>query len=241
MEIIGHRGYPSSYPENTILSFKKALECGADGIEMDVHLTKDGKPVIFHDFKLKRMTGIDDFIFNLSYDKLRKLKINGTEETIPLLDDIIKKLERPRIFLELKTIDEEGNFYYHSIEKIVAEEIKEYDLYNNFTVISFDPFVLERLRKLDKNIKIGLDYERESEKLFRKEKLRDYAERISLNYFLPEWELLNDDTFISKEMPMHSEIYCWTVNDISEVERFKRNVRGIITDRCCEIKKNLGH
>jgi glycerophosphoryl diester phosphodiesterase len=237
MEIIGHRGYPFSYPENTLLSFKKAIECGADGVEMDVHLAKDGKPVIFHDFNLKRLTGIDDFIFNIPSYSLKRIKVKGTEETIPLFDDVIHALNKSKIFLELKTIDERGNFYYSSIEKIIADRIEEYDLYDNLTVISFDPFVLERLRKYDDKIKIGLDFERESEKIFNREKLPEYAERISLDYFLPEWQLLKDDEFISNEMPKSSEIYCWTLNDVSKVEQLKVKIKGIITDKCCEIKK----
>ncbi|MHA1371607.1 MAG: glycerophosphodiester phosphodiesterase family protein, partial [Promethearchaeota archaeon] len=47
--IIGHRGFKSRYPENTMLSFQKAIETGADGIELDVHLSKDGKIVVMHD------------------------------------------------------------------------------------------------------------------------------------------------------------------------------------------------
>ncbi len=237
MEIIGHRGYPHSYPENTLLSFKKAIECGADGVEMDVHLAKDGRPVIFHDFNLKRLTNIDDLIYNIPSDSLRKIKVNGTEETIPLFDDVIHTMNKSKIFLELKTIDERGNFYYPSIEKIIADKIKEYDLYNNLTVISFDPFVLERLRKYDDKIKIGLDFDKESEKIFNRERLPEYAERISLDYFLPQWQLLTDDEFISNEIPKGSEIYCWTLNDVSKIEKLKIRVKGIITDRCCEIKK----
>lgn len=104
-------------------------------------------------------------------------------------------------------------------------------------MISFDPFVLERLRKYDDKIKIGLDFERESEKIFNREKLPEYAKRISLDYFLPEWQLLKDDEFISNEMPTSSEIYCWTLNDVSKVEQLKVKIKGIITDKCCEIKK----
>ncbi len=52
----GHRGFAGKYPENTMLSFRKAIEAGADILEMDVHLTSDNKLVVFHDDTLERMT-----------------------------------------------------------------------------------------------------------------------------------------------------------------------------------------
>ena len=54
MKIFAHRGYSGKYPENTILAFKKALDIGVDGIELDVHKTKDGKLVVIHDENIKR-------------------------------------------------------------------------------------------------------------------------------------------------------------------------------------------
>ena len=55
-EVICHRGYSSRYPENTILAFQKAVESGADGVELDVHLTRDGEVVVIHDERVDRTT-----------------------------------------------------------------------------------------------------------------------------------------------------------------------------------------
>ena len=56
MKNFAHRGFSGKYPENTMLAFRKALECGADGIEMDVQLTKDGELVVIHDERVDRTT-----------------------------------------------------------------------------------------------------------------------------------------------------------------------------------------
>ena len=53
---IAHRGFKGKYPENTLLAFKKAIDIGVDGIEFDVHLSKDGVPIIIHDETLNRTT-----------------------------------------------------------------------------------------------------------------------------------------------------------------------------------------
>lgn len=241
MEIIGHRGYPAKYPENTILSFKKAIECGADGIEMDVHLSSDGKPFIFHDFSLERLTDRRGMIYDTPSNELKRTRLKGSGQTVPSLEDVLEELGKARIFLELKTVDDKGKFYYPTLAEKVSKIIGEYNLYREITVISFDPFVLERVRGLDRRITIGLDYERESHNLFKKESLRNYAERISLDYFIPEWSLLMDSGFVKEEMPVNGEIYVWTVNDGSKINSFIKKPRGIITDRCCDIVNELEH
>lgn len=84
-----HRGFKSKYPENTMLAFKKALESGADGIELDVHLSKDGHLVIIHDENLLRTCGYDTFVKDLILEELKKLNAaygyGGIDEKIPTL------------------------------------------------------------------------------------------------------------------------------------------------------------
>ena len=83
MKVFGHRGFSGEYPENTMLAFKKAVEAGCDGIELDVQLTKDLVPVIMHDEKVDRTTDGTGCIYDMTYDELRRLdcsypdKFNG--------------------------------------------------------------------------------------------------------------------------------------------------------------------
>lgn len=71
-KIFAHRGYSGKYPENTMIAFKKALECGVDGIELDIQLTKDGEVVIIHDETIDRTTTGKGFVIDYTYEELEK-------------------------------------------------------------------------------------------------------------------------------------------------------------------------
>ena len=68
-KIFAHRGYSGNYPENTMLAFKKAIECGVDGIELDVQLTKDGEVVIIHDETIDRTTNGKGYVVDYTYEE----------------------------------------------------------------------------------------------------------------------------------------------------------------------------
>ena len=89
--LIAHRGIHDNtrIPENSIPAFKSAIDKGLV-IELDVHLTKDNKVVVFHDGTLKRMCGVDKRIENLTYNELLKYNLSGTKYKIPLLKDVLK-------------------------------------------------------------------------------------------------------------------------------------------------------
>ncbi|MCK4240015.1 MAG: glycerophosphodiester phosphodiesterase, partial [Candidatus Atribacteria bacterium] len=98
--IIGHRGAKGIAPENSLSGFKKAIELGIDGVELDVHLTKDGKLVVIHDMNLKRLTGLKILIKQLTFKELRKYDIS--EFFIKEQENVLKKLpEEKRYFIEL--------------------------------------------------------------------------------------------------------------------------------------------
>ena len=70
---IAHRGFSGKYPENTLLSFEKALELGVDAIELDVQLSRDGEVMVFHDEELLRTTGENGLLKECTFNDLRKL------------------------------------------------------------------------------------------------------------------------------------------------------------------------
>lgn len=101
MQIIGHRGARGLETENTIESMQKALEVGADGVELDVWTTRDGVPVVSHDSDLVRMTGHNGQIFDLHYSQIKKIKTrNG--KSIPTAEEALEHLNGLVIFLEVK-------------------------------------------------------------------------------------------------------------------------------------------
>ena len=77
-KIYAHRGFSEKYPENTMLAFEKAVEIGVDGIELDVHLTKDNELVIIHDEDVKRTTNGEGLVKDMTLEELKKLDASAT-------------------------------------------------------------------------------------------------------------------------------------------------------------------
>jgi len=122
--IIGHRGAKGIAPENSLSAFEKALDLGIDGIELDVHLTKDGKLVVIHDMDLKRLTGVGNSIKQLTFKELKEYDISKffTKNQ----EKIMEKLpEEKKYFLELKII-QANSFYLNIYEQLTKKKISFY-------------------------------------------------------------------------------------------------------------------
>ena len=133
-----HRGiHDETVPENSLPAFEKAAEKGL-GVELDVQYTKDGKIVVFHDLKLKRICGIDKAISELTFEELSELRLKETEEKIPLFTDVLDVLKDVPVSCEIKTA---GAAFDSNFLEEVYQLLKNYKC--DFNVISFNPFVLE--------------------------------------------------------------------------------------------------
>ena len=131
---IAHRGYHNSkYPENSIAAFKNAMKYGYT-IELDVHLTKDYKIVVFHDKTLKRVCNIDKCIEELTYEELSKYNLFDTKYKIPLLKEVLDLVNgKAGLLIETKVIRFNG--------KLEEELSKLLDNYKGpFAVQSFNIF-----------------------------------------------------------------------------------------------------
>lgn len=98
--IIAHRGASAEKPENTLAAFRRALALRVDGIELDVHVTRDGVPVVFHDVQLHRLTGVKGRLTSFTWVELARLRIHGTEP-IPRLVDVLR-LTRLRAVVQIE-------------------------------------------------------------------------------------------------------------------------------------------
>jgi glycerophosphoryl diester phosphodiesterase len=100
--VIAHRGASAEKPENTLAAFRRALALGVDGLELDVQVTRDGVPVVFHDASLSRLTGTPGRLANRTWRGLRKLRVLGTEP-IPRLAAVLALVRgRALVQIELK-------------------------------------------------------------------------------------------------------------------------------------------
>ena len=154
-----HRGFSGKYPENTMLAFEKAIEAGADGIENDVHLTRDGEVVVIHDERVDRTTDGTGFVKDFTYEELMKLDASYTfkeygVQHIPTLREYMELVKDKDIItnIELKT----GVFEYPGIEKNVYDMIMEYGLKDRMIISSFNHYSILRMKALDPTIKCGL-------------------------------------------------------------------------------------
>ncbi|WP_315906025.1 glycerophosphodiester phosphodiesterase [Priestia koreensis] len=163
--IYAHRGYSGRYPENTMAAFKAAYETDAQGIELDVQLTKDGEVVIIHDEKIDRTTNGTGYVKDYTYEELSKFDAGSwfdpsfTNERIPRLESFLKwvtEQDKPMMInLELKT----DLFDYQGIEQKVLTLNEKAGLKQRIIISSFNFDTLKRVRELDKDIAIGVLFE----------------------------------------------------------------------------------
>ena len=156
--IIAHRGDVASAPENTIPAFRKALDLGADGIELDVRLTKDEKLVVFHDRRLERTSTGHGPVNHSTQDQVRELDAGSwyspvfKDERPPTLDEVFESL--PADFLinvEMKVIMKGMRLIAHR----VAETLRRHGRWDSTLVASFNPISLWELRKIEPRITRG--------------------------------------------------------------------------------------
>ncbi len=146
-----HRGWHDkpAIPENSLPAFRRALDRGW-GAELDVHLLRDGTLAVFHDSDLRRCTGEAGNIEDLDREGLSRLRLEGTEEPVPLFDEVLALFEgKAPLIIELKS--HEGN--YKALTEAVIARLDRYR--GDFCVESFDPRVLLVLRRERPNILRG--------------------------------------------------------------------------------------
>lgn len=156
IHLIAHRGNARDCPENTIPAFASALSLGLRHLELDVHLSSDGVPVVIHDHQLRRTTGRGGSVFDLSAQQLLQIdahepqrfgeRFRGTR--IPLLQDVLALLEgRPEVtlFVEIKRASL-GHFGHEQVVGRVLDVL--YPARSQSVVISFDLAAIYRARQL---------------------------------------------------------------------------------------------
>lgn len=139
---VAHRGLfnKEDVPENSIKAFEACIEKGY-AIELDVNMTKDGYLVVFHDTNLKRMTGIKYDVSELNLNEIKKLKLLGTENRIPTLEDVFLLVDgRVPLMIEIKRNDK-----YEELMPKLINMLNKYK--GEYVIKSFDPRIVYWLKK----------------------------------------------------------------------------------------------
>ncbi|KXZ18561.1 hypothetical protein AXI59_09790 [Bacillus nakamurai] len=140
--IFAHRGASGHYPENTMLAFTKAIEAGADGIELDVQMTKDGRIVVIHDEALDRTTTLKGFVKDTAYEKIRTASAAGKWKDsfkgvrVPLLSDVLRLAEKADFLINIEL--KNSIFRYEGMEEEVIKKVRFYGLEKRIIFSSFN-------------------------------------------------------------------------------------------------------
>ena len=230
--IIGHRGYPILYPENTLLSFRKAIESGADGVELDVRSTKDGVLVIIHDERIDELSNGEGKVRDLTFKEVRKYDF-GMKEKIPTLEEVLEELPSTCVInIEIKEKED---------AREVALLVKKTGR-KNVIFSSFDPDSLEIVKKVIPDAEIGLILRKDYlawKRLWNKSFLDAVKScvkglpvthlmlPIGLLEIMDEEEILGITEDIRKK---GIKVFFWTVNDPEVFRLLYEYADGIITD-----------
>ncbi|HKM59718.1 MAG TPA: glycerophosphodiester phosphodiesterase family protein [Candidatus Bathyarchaeia archaeon] len=212
---IGHRGARAYAPENTLTSFKKALEIGVDAIELDVRKTKDNQLVVIHDDNVKRTTNGDGLVCELTLKEIKGFSAEGGEK-IPTLEEALDFLDKEvKVFVELK---EEG------IEKQVISAIHERDLEKSVVITSFSEGALKKVRELNDKVETGLIYAKHKNPL-------KAALDLKANYLVALYRFVHTAN-VEKAHENGLKVVVWTINNPEEVEAYtQKGVDGIASDK----------
>lgn len=211
---IGHRGAKGYEPENTLISFQKAVDLKVDGIELDVHLSSDGEIMVIHDKTIDRTSNGKGFVKNSTSSDLKEL---GIPTLISVLDLVN---QRCFVNIELKGI---------GTSKPVVDLIEHYILnknrkYNDFLVSSFDWNMLEEVKLLNPKIQIGVLTEESVEGAL------VFAKKVKAYSIHPDYRLLTKEN-VALMQENGFEVYPWTVNSKEDIQKIKSfQVNGIISD-----------
>lgn len=210
---VGHRGAKAYETENTLESFMRAIELGANAVELDVRLTKDTQLIVSHDDNLKRVFGKDVRIDEAELKELKRI----TENRVVTLEEALRFIgeKAERILIELK----EAGYEKKVLDIIGGENLKD-----RVIIVSFHEEALARIRSIDKEIETGLVYAKFKKPI-------DAALRLNAQYLVPLYRFVHSAD-IKKAHESNLKVIVWTINTLTEAQNYiAKGVDGIATDK----------
>jgi len=207
VERIAHRGAKREFPENTLASFRRAFELGADAVELDVHSTRDRVVVVHHD---PTLTKTGPAIKDLSWAELE----DCVDGLIPTLRSVLEAISASAtVYVEIKGL---------GIEKEVAETLAHSPV--RCAVHSFDHATIERMREIAPKIARGVLFDGSLAML------NDVLARSAARDVWPHWKLV-DQALVNRVHARGCRVIAWTVNSREEARRLAAlGVDGICSD-----------
>ncbi|MDR0285669.1 MAG: glycerophosphodiester phosphodiesterase [Propionibacteriaceae bacterium] len=241
-KVFAHRGASGYAPENTLAAFRLASDLGADGVELDVQLSKDGEVVVLHDETVDRTTNGTGWVKDLTLRELQALDASLGNETypgatIPTLDEVFDALADSPLTINIEIKD--SRVAYPGLAEKVLAMIDERDWEYRVTISSFNHMTLAHIRQIGSLVYTGVLFD---DILFEP---WNYAHQLWATALHPPLEYVDSVANLLREA--HNsllEINVWTVNEVADIDRMlTRRVDGIITnypDRALERRDWLG-
>ena len=239
--IWAHRGASGYAPENTMVSFEKAIEMGADGIELDVQLTKDGKLVVIHDEQVDRTGDATGWVKDLTFEEIRSINFNKDfpeygRQKIPTLKEVYELLRPTELTVdcEIKT----GMIFYPHIEEMVIGLAREMGMEDRILYSDFNHYSCVKLHEIDPSAYVGfLCYDGTIDAV-------DYCIKHGADAVHPALFNLQYPGYIERAHEAGLDINTWTVNEKEHIMlALKAGVNAIITnypDRAMEVIRSCG-
>lgn len=238
--IIAHRGASAYYPENTLVSFQKAIEMGIDMIELDIQLTRDGEVAVFHDEKITRCTNGKGRIADYTLIELKKLDAGSwfdseyKDTKIPALEEVLSLCrDKVAVNIEIKT-EAVAETISGGIEEKTLKIVERNRMMEHIIYSSFDPRAIRHLKQIDNRLAAAVLYEK-----------GHYGKRLPSEIV----EFLGADAFNCSKDELGRKwladiksnnipVNIYTVNDAKGMRRFlDMGVNGIFTNNPDILKK----
>ncbi|GMA61333.1 glycerophosphodiester phosphodiesterase [Alicyclobacillus fastidiosus] len=191
---IAHRGDCYQHPENTLPAFHAAVASGADMLETDIRITRDGRAVLLHDRTLDRIWGHSKSISELTWDEICRIRLESYQ--IPLLEEVLDEISLPFML----------DFVDKNVPEILTAILRRQSSLERFLVVTGDIPSLKRVKALLPEVKTGLTWNK------RELPTDELLTSLDVDFFNPEWKFL-DSTILNHMHERGLRVSCWTVDD----------------------------
>lgn len=223
-----HRGASGYAPENTLAAFQKAVDLGADGVELDIQLTKDDQIVVIHDETIDRTSDGKGWVKDYTLEELRAFNYNRTKPEykhadIPTMREVFELLKPTKLFIniEIKT----GVVFYEKIEEKILALTKEMGMEDRVCYSSFNHYTVTRIHELKPDAEVGFLYADGPIDM------PSYGVKHGVNALHPALYNLQYDGFVKECKEKGLKLNVWTVNERPYMEMCcQYGVDAIITN-----------
>lgn len=239
-KVFAHRGASGYAPENTLEAFALAEEQGAQGIELDVQLTKDGEVVVIHDETIDRVSTGKGAVRDYTLEELRRFSFHNHKKEyegvqIPTLREVLQQIKPGgmEVNIELKT----GIYWYPGLEEKTVELVKAAGMENRVIYSSFNHYSVQKILELDGEAETAYLY---SDVLLNVE---NYAKNTGVCGLHPAVYHLKMADFLESYRKSGLKVRVWTVNDEADMRQFiEKDLEAVITnypDRALRVRDEV--